>query len=97
MCGLYVDLDHPAHLFSLIMVFCRYCQIISKRTRNTWLDYTNMQDYLGPVVQSNVSLTSSLVVKMLTVLVSTISDSHVFSLKKKMQMQKLLTFFQQKY
>ena len=28
----------------------------------------------GPVVQSNVSLTSSLVVKMLTVLVSTISN-----------------------
>ena len=36
----------------------------------------------GPVVQSIVSLTSSLVVKMLTVLVSTISNSHVFLLKK---------------
>ena len=36
----------------------------------------------GPVVQSVVSLTSSLVVKMLTVLVSTISNSHVFLLKK---------------
>ena len=32
----------------------------------------------GPVVQSSVSLTSSLVVKMLTVLVSTISNSQVF-------------------
>ena len=34
-----------------------------------------------PVVQSVVSLTSSLVVKMLTFLVSTISDSQVFLLK----------------
>ena len=39
---------------------------------------------LGPVVQSMVSLTSSLVVKILTVLVSTISNSQVFLLKKKM-------------
>ena len=38
--------------------------------------------YLGPVVQSIVSLASSLVVKMLTVLVSTISNSQVFLLKK---------------
>ena len=36
----------------------------------------------GPVVQSVVSLTSSLVVKMLTVLVSRISNSQVFLLKK---------------
>ena len=35
-----------------------------------------------PVVQSVVSLTSSLVVKMLTVLVSTISNSQVLLLKK---------------
>ena len=37
--------------------------------------------YQGPVVQSIVSLTSSLVVKMLIVLVSTISNSQVFLLK----------------
>ena len=38
---------------------------------------------LGPVFQSiHVSLTSSLVAKMLTVLVSTISNSQVFLLKK---------------
>ena len=37
---------------------------------------------LGPVVQSIVSLTSSLVVKMLTILVRTISNSQVFLLKK---------------
>ena len=36
----------------------------------------------GPVVQGIVSLTNSLVVKMLTVLVSTISNSQVFLLKK---------------
>ena len=36
----------------------------------------------GPVVQSVVSLTSSLRVKMLTVLVSTISNSQAFLLKK---------------
>ena len=39
-------------------------------------------DNLGPVVQSIVSLTSSLVVKILTVLVCTISNSPVFLLKK---------------
>ena len=38
--------------------------------------------YQGPVVQSVVSLTSSLVVKLLTVLVSTIPNSQVFLLKK---------------
>ena len=38
--------------------------------------------YQGPVVQSIVSLTSSLVVKMLTVLESKISNSQVFLLKK---------------
>ena len=36
----------------------------------------------GPVVQSFVSLTSLSVVKMLTVLVCTISNSQVFLLKK---------------
>ena len=42
------------------------------------------QNDQAPVVQSVVSLTSSLVVKLLTVLVSTISNSQVFLLKKKM-------------
>ena len=37
--------------------------------------------YQGPVVQSVVSLTCSLVVEMLSVLVSTISNSQVFLLK----------------
>ena len=39
-------------------------------------------EILGPDVQSIVSLTSSLMVKMLTVLVSTISNSQVFLLIK---------------
>ena len=53
---------------------------------------------VGPVVQSIVSLTSSFVVKMLTALVSTISNSQVFLLKteKLLQVQKLLTLFQKK-
>ena len=38
--------------------------------------------FQGPIVQSIVSLTSSLVVKILTVLVSTMSNSQVFLLKK---------------
>ena len=37
---------------------------------------------LGPVVQSVVSFTSLLVVKMLTVLVSTISNPQLFLMKK---------------
>ena len=37
---------------------------------------------LDPVVQSIISLTSSLVVKILTILVCTISNSQVFLLKK---------------
>ena len=51
---------------------------------------------LSPVVQSDVSLTSSLVVKILTVLVKTISNLREFLLKKcekLLQMLKLLTFF----
>ena len=38
-------------------------------------------EQLGPVVLNIISLTSSLVVKVLTVLVSTISNSQVFLLK----------------
>ena len=46
-----------------------------------FLDADNEDSDQGPVVQSIVSLKSSLVVKMLTVLVSTISNSQVFLLK----------------
>ena len=38
--------------------------------------------HLGPIVQSVVRLTSSLVVKILTALVNTIANSQVFLLKK---------------
>ena len=44
--------------------------------------FNYLNKVLGPVVQSIVSLTSSLVVKMLTVLVSTIFNAQVFLLKK---------------
>ena len=55
---------------------------IKKNKKSIYL-YTNYRaGCLGPVVQNIVSLTSSLVVKMLTVLVSTIPDSQVFLLKK---------------
>ena len=40
------------------------------------------KNYLGPVVKIIVSLTSVFVVRMLTVLESIISNSHVFLLKK---------------
>ena len=46
------------------------------------MNTVNYIDEQGPVVQSVVSLTSSLVVKMLTVQVSTISNAQVFLLKK---------------
>ena len=54
-----------------------------------WLTITNsykqnrsiIAKHQSPVVQNTVSLTSSLVVKMLTVLVSRISNSQVFLLK----------------
>ena len=43
--------------------------------------WDTLTSYQGPVIQSVVSLMSSLVVKMLTVLLSTISSSQVFLLK----------------
>ena len=48
-----------------------------------WLLTARLFSYfiLGPVIQSIVSLTSSLGVKMLTVLVSTISNSVIFAEK----------------
>ena len=45
--------------------------------------FSKLSSYQGPLVQNIVSLTSSLVVKILIVLVSTISNSQVFLLKKK--------------
>ena len=51
----------------------------------------------GPVVQSIVSLTRLLMVKMLSVLVSTISNSQLFLLKKCEFAKATHIFFQQKY
>ena len=42
----------------------------------------NKKKYQGPVVQSIVSITSSLVVKMLNAQVGTVSNSQLFLLKK---------------
>ena len=52
-------------------------------TKNMFLSRNKeKKNYQGLVVQSIFSLTSLLVVKMLTVIVSTISNSQVFLLKK---------------
>ena len=65
------------------------------RDDDTELKGTTQQD---PVVQSIVSLTSSFVVKLLTVLLSKISNSQVFLLKKNVSSCKSYShFFQQKY
>ena len=61
--------------------------IISQQQKISWakekVSWPHVESKIqGPVVQSVVSLTSSLVVKMLTVLVSTIPNSQVFLLKK---------------
>ena len=52
--------------------------------------------YQGPVVQSVVSLTSSLRVNSLTVLADSIHNILIFLLKK-CALQKLLTFFSKKF
>ena len=49
--------------------------------------------FLGPVVQSIVSLMSLLVVKLLTVLISTISNSQVFLLEKKKKKNSVYAIF----
>ena len=55
----------------------RFARRISRHFHNG----DSLCDILGPAVQNVVSLTSSLVVEMLTVLVSTISNSQLFLLK----------------
>ena len=62
-------------------------------------DFQNYWKNLGPVVQSVVSLTSSLRVISLTVLVDSIHNILIFFAEKMrvaFALQKLLTFFQQK-
>ena len=65
----------------------RQLMISWRNKKNNFLDTLPTWSYVlkqkqGPVVQSIVSLTSSLVVKMLTALVSTVSDCQLFLLKK---------------
>ena len=62
--------------------------------------YTHVRSEQGPVVQSVVSLTSSLRVISLTVLADSIYNIMIFFAEKMwvaFAMQKLLTFFQQKF
>ena len=73
-----------------------YVQIFRELQRHLYLDMTDIQ---GPVVQSVVSLTSSLRVISLTVLVDSIYNILIFFAEKMwvaFAMQKLLSFFQQK-
>ena len=60
----------------------KFAVLHTPRTKHRLNRNLTFQDNQGPVVQSVVSLTSSLVVKILTVLVNTISNSQVFLLKK---------------
>ena len=69
-----------------------------KKKHNVWFCGERIK-YLGPVVQSIVSLTSSLRVIMLTVLADSIYNILIFFAEKMwvaIALQKLLTFFQQK-
>ena len=62
---------------SLLITICIWALQVRKFVKEEY-----MVIVLGPVVQSIVSLTSSLVVKVLTVTVSTVSNSQVFLLEK---------------
>ena len=84
---LQICLKHPGgQVFSTPDFRSLYCtELFIMTIPSTQYDVDNVErdlKYLGPVVQSIVSLMSSLVVKMLTLLVSTISNSQVFLLKK---------------
>ena len=71
----------PAHSCSCKNQCCLLTSVGQGETSGKGLGVASLKGQ-GPVVQSAVSLISSLVVKMLTVLVSTISNSQVFLLKK---------------
>ena len=71
------DSDQPVHLYSLVRIFTECIFWIAEDTKFLHADSKDQ----GPVVQSVVSLTSSFVVKMLTVLVNTISNSQLVLLK----------------
>ena len=78
---------------SLFQDMWKVTSICGSLMRPTWPKLAN----LGPVVQSVVSLTSSLRVILLTVLADSIYNILIFFAEKKwVALQKLLTFFQQK-
>ena len=69
--------------------YCLYTKYLDRQASAKYFNSVDLGQGLpclpliqGPVVQSTVSLTSSLVVKMSTFLVNTISYSQVFLLKK---------------
>ena len=84
---------HDAHLMSTYNMFMwsnqrKYNYNMVKKNCHLWSDglevyiWLRFVNILGPVVQNDFSLTKSLRVKMLTALVSTISNSQVFLLKQ---------------
>ena len=79
-----------------------YLQYFQQKNVNVFAIFQDRNFYiLGPVVQSIVSVTSMLVVKMLTFLISTVSDLQVILFAEKMRVAfanaKALTFFHQRY
>ena len=75
--GIYTKQRHlPEHPHSLVRVFTAWGNLGSSAIQRA-----PREDNQGPVVQSIISLRSSLVVKMLTALVNKVSNSHVFLLK----------------
>ena len=100
---LYTNIEFFKWLDCLCSLQQLFDSIVSRLKAKLWnqiTKYIHTQIDLGRVVQSIISLTSLLVVKMLTVLVSIISNSQVFLLKNSCKLDilyKLLIIFQQKY
>ena len=75
---------------------CAHIHSLLKKVLQSWTENEKLQ---GPVVQSVISLTSSLRVISLTVLADSIHNILIFFAEKMwvaFALQKLLTFFQQK-
>ena len=90
-----VDPDEMQHTAASHLVL--HC-LLRPVCPNTYSKYGSSR-YLGPVVQSIVSLTSLLRVILLTVLADSIYNILIFFAVKNVNsfaLQKLLTFFQQK-
>ena len=73
------------HHFALSQYSCYHCEedcLPGYYGNQMFAAILTQQIVQGPVVQSNISLTSLLMVKILTVLEGTLSNSQVFLLKK---------------